>query len=167
MPDKIELSKSDFVSVMAAATGRCGPWLPGEEPIRGWIEPDPEACRHWLELVTVMRAADTVIARTIERQDMAEVLGGDADAAREGIRAKLMRELEEICGSPPRLPIRVPTRRPIPDPEEELSGIQVLVFGVRLQAAAEALGDHVLAPAFADAADVAFEQGVARTGKRR
>lgn len=161
MPDTIELSKSDFVSVMAVATTRCGPWLPGEEPIPGWIEPDPEACRHWLELVAVTRAADTVITAALERHNAAEAFDGEARVALDGNRASLLKAVEEICGTPPRHPIPWPPRGPILN-LKELSGVQVLAVGARFQAAAAALGEHALAPALADAADAAFERGLER-----
>lgn len=167
MPNTIEMEKSDFVSVLAAVAGPCGPWLPGEEPIPGWIEPDPESCEHWLQAVAAMKAADVAMDRALAQQRLGETLGeGNADVVLASSRADLQRFVDDFCGTPPKWPLPwPPPRRPL-DPKG-LTPVQLLILGARFHAAAEHLGDDVLQPVLAATADQFFEAGLSRQNERR
>jgi hypothetical protein len=49
MPDKIEMTKSDFGGILGGVLDPCSSLLPGEEPIPGMVPPDPEGCQHWMD----------------------------------------------------------------------------------------------------------------------
>ena len=167
MSDSIEMKKSDFVKVVAAVATRCGPWLPGEEPIPGWMEPDPEACEHWQQIVAIMKAADTAIHRTLGQQRFGESLGeGGAGSVLSSNRSELQQFVDDFCGTPPKWPLPWPPPRRKLDPKG-LSPAQLLVAAARFQAAADFVSGNALQPEFAAAADRLFEVGLARLSERR
>jgi len=165
--DTIEMTKSDFGSVLASVASPCGPWLPGEEPIPGWIDPDPESCKHWLEMVMVLKAVDVAVDRALGHQRFGETLGeGGSDAVLASNRSDLQGFVDDVCGTPPRWPLPwPPPRRPL-DPKG-LTPAQLLVIGARFQAAADHVGDNALHPEFTAAADRLFEIGLSRLGDRQ
>lgn len=166
MADTIEMTKSDFVSVLASVASPCSSFLPGEEPIPNWIEPDPEACSHWLAAVMVMKAADVAIEQTLRQQRVGEALGqGGPDAVLASNRSDLKSFVDDFCGTPPRWPLPWPPPwRPL-DPAG-LKPVQLLVAAARFQAAADHFGENALQPEFAAAADQLFEAGLSRLGGR-
>ncbi|MDP8909799.1 MAG: hypothetical protein M3N47_11960 [Chloroflexota bacterium] len=167
MPDKIEMTKSGFVSVLASVASPCGPGLPGEEPIEGWIDPDPEQCDHWLQMVTIIRAADVAIGRTLGQQRLGETLAaGGTEAVLVSNRSDLQRFADDCCESPPRWPLPwPPPRRPLD--ANGLTPAQLLVAGARFQAAADHIGDNALQPELAAVADRFFETGLSRLNEPR
>lgn len=167
MPDTIEMTKADFVSVVASLASPCGSSLPGEEPIPGWIGPDPESYEHWLQMVMIMKAADVAIDRTLGQQRLGETLDeGGADAMVANNRSDLQRFVDDFCGTPPRWPLPWPPPRRRLDPKG-LTPAQLLIAGARFQAAADHVGDNALQPELAAAADRLFETGLSRLGERR
>jgi hypothetical protein len=165
--DTLAIAKSDFVSVIASMASPCGPWLPGEEPIPGWIDLEPEPCEHWLDMMQIIKAADVVIDRTLGQQQLSETLGeGNATAILANNRSDLQRFVDDVCGTPPRWPLPWPPPRRRLSPNG-LSPVQLLVAGARFQAASDHVGGNALQPELLDAADRLFEAGLSRLAERR
>lgn len=167
MPNRIEMTKSNFVSVLASVASPCGPWLPGEEPIPGWIDPDPDQCDHWREMVMIMKAADSAIDRILGQQRLGESLGdGGSDAVLANNLSDIQRFADDVCETPPRWPLAwPPPRRPL-NPKG-LTAAQLLIAGARFQAVADHVGDNALQPELAATADRLFEAGLSRLDERR
>ncbi|MCX5214555.1 hypothetical protein OG689_35745 [Kitasatospora sp. NBC_00240] len=164
MNDRIEIPKTQFVTLLDSVMqwAACSSFLPGEVPPPEWIEPDPESCQHWLEAVTVMRAADTAIERVYVQQRIADASGdGAARSAREAHRAEIARVVDDFCGTPPRLPAPWPPSR-VPLKNEGLRATTLLALAGRFHAAAGRMEDHALAPELGIGADRLFEVGLGR-----
>jgi hypothetical protein len=101
--ETIELTKSAFADVVGFMLDPCSSLLPGERPIPGTIPPDPEGCKHWIELLMVVQVADVAIDRALSRQQLGEAMGdarsGGVDAAN---KAMLRQVVDDFCGTPPR-----------------------------------------------------------------
>jgi hypothetical protein len=160
--ETIELTKSAFADVVGFMLDPCSSLLPGERPIPGTIPPDPEGCKHWIELLMVVQVADVAIDRALSRQQLDEAMGdarsGGVDAAN---KAMLRQVVDDFCGTPPRWPVPWPPPTRALDPKG-LSAIQLLALGARFQAAADHLPDHALAPDLGSAADQLLGAGLAR-----
>jgi hypothetical protein len=157
MRDTIEIGKSEFVSLMAAVLNPCSSLLPGEEPIPGWVRPDPESCGHWIDLTTIIVKADAAIGRMLDEADR-----GSADADVVATNGSALRALaDDLCSAPPKVPGPwPPPRRRLSD--DGLTGPQLMVLAARFQAAADSVADHALAPDLNAAADRMFGEGVSR-----
>ena len=72
------------------------------------MEPDPEACEHWQQIVAIMKAADTAIHRTLGQQRFGESLGeGGAGSVLNSNRSELQQFVDDFC-DPPKWPLPWP-----------------------------------------------------------
>lgn len=166
MSETIELTKSDFANVIGFMLDPCSSLLPGERPIPGTVPPDPEGCKHWIEVLTLTQVADVAIDRVLSRQRDEASGDRESDAVQATNRAEVQRLVDDFCGKPPRWPLPWPQpRRPL-DPAG-LSAIQLLAVGVRFQAAADHVQDNALQPALAMAADQLLDAGLSRLAASR
>jgi hypothetical protein len=166
MRDTIEIAKSDFVRVLASAVSPCTELFHGPDVPRGWIDPDPESCAHWLDAIAIVVVADAAISRALEQQRVGEGLGERGTDVLATNRSFVQQFADDFCGTPPRMPVPwPPSRRPL-DPEG-LTAMQLILVGARFQDAADHLGDSALQPEFAATADQLFATGFSRLGETK
>jgi hypothetical protein len=164
MRDTIEMSKSDFVRVLASAVSPCTELMYGTTDLpRGWIEPEPEACQHWLDGIAFMKVADAAIGRTLDQQRLGEALGEQGKDVLADNQSFVQRFADDFCGTPPIMPVPWPPPRRSLDPKG-LTAMQLILVGARFQAAADHIGDNALQQEFAATADQLFAMGLSRLG---
>jgi hypothetical protein len=157
MSRKIEVTASEFASVMGCLFDPCSTAIRGEP---GAIPPDPEACQHWIETAYVVLAADLMIAKALNRKELEEDLERAGAGSGGGVGSMMQAFIDDFCGTPPRWPRGWPRRKPFK--RDSLSAVQLLAAGARMQAAFDQLGQ----PELEEAADRFFDEGFSRLGER-
>ena len=154
-----------------------GPIGPGGPVIRSWDrvflnpQPLPPTERATLERGgphpepwRVAALSRTVISRAIDSFEAAGIIivGGDVEATTREITQSIEQYVDDLCPERPKRP------KPFPWPWAwlvdltKIEPVSVLAAGAEFAAVADALGEHPLQPAFAEAADRLFESGLAR-----
>ena len=161
MRETIEIAKSDFVTVLASSMSPCTRLFHGSDVPPDWIDPDPEACQHFLDAIAIVRVADAAIGRTLEQQRLGEALGEQGTNVLASNKASVQQFADDFCGTPPRMPVPwPPPRRPLDS--QGLTALQLILVGARFQAAADHIDENGLQQDFAAAADQLFAVGFSR-----
>ena len=162
MVDRLEISKSGFVEVLSDVMGgyACLEFFhPGDT--RGLIPPDPESCKHFLDMIAVVTLSDAVIERAYNRQNAADTVAQPgSEAMRASNRSELDRFVDDLCGAPPKVTLMA--RPNVRFNADRLHPADILVAGARFRAAAEQLDGDSLRTELSATADRLFEIGLSR-----